>query len=310
MDIKRIKDLLQMNEKKIHTYAKSTLKRYYKKVVATKDYIFAVGEQPVCLVAHLDTVLKQPPKRVFYDPVEQVLFGNYGLGADDRAGAAAIIELLENGGRPSVLFTFGEETGGLGAYAFVEQYRKCPFNVNYFIEIDRRGRDNFVTYDCDNLEFDRYIKSFGWKKQTGTFSDIDIICPAYEIAGCNIAAGYDNEHTLAEILHLDWLDKIINRVGRMIADSPYTRHYSYIPAAIGSGTANSCECAVCSRWQKMEDIFYVRCGEKEANVYLPMCKDCLIELNVQYCPQCKELYWTANGEKLCDKCKEGLNARD
>lgn len=310
MNIQRVKDLLEMNEKEIHSYARLTLKRYYKKVVVTKNYIFADGEQPVCLVAHLDTVLKQPPKQVFYDPVEQVLFGDCGLGADDRAGVAAIIELLVNDYRPSVLFTFGEETGGLGAYAFIERYRECPFNVNYFIEIDRRGKDNFVTYDCDNQEFDRYIESFGWKKQTGIFSDIDIICPAYEIAGCNIAAGYVNEHTLAEVLHLDWLDEIVNRVGRMVADSASTRHYSYIPAALGSETADFYGCAVCDKAQSAEDIFYVRFGKKEANTYIPMCKDCLIKLNVQYCPQCKELHWSEDDEQLCDDCKEELNARD
>lgn len=311
MNIQRIKDLLEMNEKEIHSYVRLTLERYYEKVIVTKDYIFAEGEDSICLVAHLDTVLKQPPKKVFYDPKEMVLFGSYGLGADDRAGVAAILATLDDGYKPSVIFTLGEEKGGLGAWQLVQDYHQCPFkNVNYFCEIDRHGANNYVTYDCDNPEFDKYIQSFGWEKQEGIFSDIDILCPAWGIAGCNIAAAYINEHTLAEQLYLKQWGQIVYKVEKMIADSASTRQYPYIPAATVSRTVDFYGCAVCDKAQSAEDIFYVRFGKKEANTYVPMCKDCLVELNIQYCPQCKELHWSEDGEKLCDDCKEGLNARD
>lgn len=302
-----IKELLMMTEKEIYKYAKNTLKQYYSSVIATKDYIFATGEQPICLVAHLDTVLKHPTSKVYHDKEENVLFGAYGLGADDRAGVAAIVQMLEKGYKPSVIFTVKEEDGGSSAWKLVEDYPNCPFNINYLCEIDRGGRNNFVTYDCFNTEFDEYITKFGWEKQEGTFSDIAILGPAWGIASANVGCGYINEHSLGERLHLDWLNETIDRVEKMIADSVSTRRYSYIPAAISSGTANFYGCAICEKLQSMENIFYVRFGKKEANTYIPMCKDCLIELNIQYCPQCKELHWAENDKKLCEDCEEALN---
>ena len=55
----------------------SFLKKHYKQVVHTQDYIFAIGDIPVALVAHLDTVFKNPPTDIFFDQKNWQYIFNY-----------------------------------------------------------------------------------------------------------------------------------------------------------------------------------------------------------------------------------------
>ncbi|MEG0153725.1 MAG: M28 family peptidase, partial [Cellulosilyticaceae bacterium] len=139
------------------------VKLYGKKsVIIEKEYIVAIGDIPVGLVAHLDTVHKTPAYQVFYDKDENVLWSPQGLGADDRAGVYAIVELLTRDYKPTVIFTTDEEKGGLGASALVSDFPKPPFEVNYLIELDRQGGNDSVFYECANQDFERYINRFGF----------------------------------------------------------------------------------------------------------------------------------------------------
>lgn len=225
-----IKNLLQFSTPEIKKYIQSFLPNYYdsKNIKIAENYMYAAGNLPVCLVAHVDTAFSIPPEKIYYDSKEKVFFGDCSLGADDRAGVYAILYLIEKGYTPSIIFCDCEETGGLGAWELTWDEPLCPFAAKYFIEIDRRGFNEFVTYGCDNTEFDKYISSFGLQKKEGTFSDIDIICPAWKIAGCNVSAGYVNEHSLGERLHLAALFHAIFTVEKMLQDSKNCRSFKYI----------------------------------------------------------------------------------
>jgi len=183
-----------------------------------ETFVYAKGEIPVLLVAHVDTVWEKPPKRVYFDPKERVLWAPDGLGADDRAGVWAILELLWRGYRPWVLFTDGEEKGGIGAYEVVEKIREVE--VNFIVELDRQGAQDAVYYNCDCAQLRGYIEKFGFKKAQGSFSDISILCPAWGVAGVNLSVGYYNNHSREEHLKLNELEMCVERVARMLEDVP------------------------------------------------------------------------------------------
>ena len=200
---------------------KATMSKYlrnkYTNVVETKDYIYACGDIPIALVAHLDTVFKQPAREVYYDRQKNVIFSPYGLGADDRAGVFAIIQILKTGLRPHIIFTTDEEIGARGATQL--GMIDCPFkDLRYIIQLDRRGANDCVFYDCYNEDFIVYVEDFGFVEAIGSFSDISMICPSWGIAGVNLSVGYRDEHSVSEVLFVGHLLSTIDKVIAMLSE--------------------------------------------------------------------------------------------
>lgn len=197
-----------------------------------ENYIYAEGDIPILLVAHLDTVGLDLPKvfKITHPDCflqDSFLLTDTGKIFDDRAGVSIILEILELGYRPYILFTTGEEQLGIGVSKFIERMDE-PFNVNYILEIDRKGDNEAVFYSCDNPTFTKYIKSFGLEENIGSFSDISILCPEWGIAGVNISAGYLYEHTKSETLSIKWYNNTIKTLIKMLRNYPLDR-YDYIP---------------------------------------------------------------------------------
>lgn len=219
--------IFQMSVPRLASYLSKFLSGKFSTVITAKgnEYVYAEGEVPILLVAHMDTVHKDLP-RVQQDLQQNVLWSKTGLGADDRAGIAAIIELLDQGYRPHVLFTDKEESGGAGAYAFTRDFKEI--DVNCIIELDRRGSDDAVYYNCDNKDFEEYITSFGFKTSYGSFTDISKICPYFGIAGANLSIGYYFAHSDSEYLKVDEWEKTVRRVENILLNPPTVR-YEYVP---------------------------------------------------------------------------------
>ena len=116
-----------MNQRQLLILMTKYLRKHKYKVTATKQYILAEGELPVCLVAHLDTVEKKPPTDIYFDKEQGVMWSPQLLGADDRAGIYAIIQIIEAGYKPHVIFTTDEEIGAVGAQKLIEDFPECPF---------------------------------------------------------------------------------------------------------------------------------------------------------------------------------------
>jgi acetylornithine deacetylase/succinyl-diaminopimelate desuccinylase-like protein len=138
-DYRLFERLVSLSEKEMLQAMAQYLKaRYSNNVIITKDYIVAIGDIPVALVAHMDTVFKTPVSNLYYDQRKGVLWSPEGLGADDRAGIFAIIKIIQEGLRPSIILTTGEEQGGVGACALVEAHSKCPIpNLKYMIQLEK-----------------------------------------------------------------------------------------------------------------------------------------------------------------------------
>lgn len=174
--------------------------------------------RPVLLVAHCDTVFHETLKDIYYNKRLNVLWSPQGLGADDRAGVWAIVEIIRTGQRPFVLFTNGEESGGWGAKMAARSLPAPP--VNYIIELDRRGTRDAVFYECANEEFIAHITGRGyWSKAQGTFTDISILCPEWKLCGVNLSIGYEHEHSRREILNIATLLRNISQVKDLIQEN-------------------------------------------------------------------------------------------
>ena len=231
MNIKLMKKLCSMDKKKLY----STLLRYlktkgYTSIRANNMYMIAEGNLPICLLAHMDTVFSEPPKEFYYDQEQTVLWSPDGLGTDDRAGIYIILGLIEKGYKPSIIFTDLEEKGGIGADALIKKYPKCPLPAcKALIQLDRQGHDDAVYYDCDNLEFEELITSYGFQTQWGTFTDISIIAPKWKVAAVNLSVGYVEEHSFRERINMTHCVETMDKVEKMLKDCESWDNYIYIP---------------------------------------------------------------------------------
>lgn len=225
-----MKKLCCLNENQLYRILHQYLVSLGYKVNTQKEYIMAEGELPICLIAHMDTVFINIPimEGFIYDPIQQILWYPYGAGFDDRAGIYIIMQLLEKGYRPSLIFTNGEERGGIGSYEIIKDYPKCPFShCKALIQLDRANQNDCVFYDCDNKKFEEYISSFGFKTDIGTFSDISIIAPQWQIAAVNLSVGYVDEHDVNERLYCTWCEATIERTERILQNVWSMDYFKY-----------------------------------------------------------------------------------
>lgn len=246
----------------------------YRKITVTNEYILAEGELPVCLVAHLDTVFTKLPIDIYYDKQQKVMWSPQGLGADDRAGVYAIIQIIEDGYRPSVLFTTDEELGAVGAQALVTQKPDCPLeNLKAIFQLDRQGMDDMVFYGCNNPDFENYIEKFGFTFGWGTFSDISVIAPAWKVAAVNLSIGYVGEHMQTEILHTDWMESTIEKVEQMLSVSDAMLSYAYIPMMTGFQWGGK-NCMYCNKKLTKKHRHIVQGKDQYGNFEYFLCDKC------------------------------------
>lgn len=213
--MKSFKDICKMTQPEVKDYMKEYLTSKKYDVVNEDGFLYAKGDIPVLLVAHMDTVHKETCKTI--NEVDGKLSSPEGIGGDDRCGVY-IIMLIAKELHCSVLLCEDEEKGGIGARKFTQaKYKHTDakgkttekkyienLGVNYMIEFDRKGCSDAVFYSCDNKEFTNFVTDCtGFKFATGSFSDISTLMPASKIAGVNLSSGYYKAHTTDEYVVYD-----------------------------------------------------------------------------------------------------------
>ena len=193
-------------------------------VVKAKQYILVIGDAPVMLVAHLDTVHKEKVKNICRSDDGNILMSPQGIGGDDRCGVYALLSVYDQSlVKPWLLFTCDEEVGGIGASAFCDDYRDGVLpdmiDLKCIIEVDRKGQYDAVYYDCDNKDFEDYITEKGYVTEFGTFSDISYIAPELGVAAVNLSSGYYNAHTLHEYINLEHLNHTISVICEVVQEA-------------------------------------------------------------------------------------------
>lgn len=330
-DYKSLTQIVQMETHILLGSLRNILQKQYKTVKMTRDYVYAVGDIPITLIAHCDTVFPTPPAEIFYDRQKGVLWSPSGAGFDDRVGVFIILKLIAAGYKPHIIFTTGEEIGAVGAANLV-QIEKTPFAaMKYIIQLDRRGTNDCVFYDCDNKDFIKYVSSFGFIEAFGSFTDISEICPKWGVAGVNLSVGYRDEHSTSEILFVSPMLSTFEKVKAMLDDANNSPTWQYIRAKFAwdksmfKSTFSSkvdwskfvdedieddfnllpsnanCICHKCGLPFTEYETFPVKTADGTTVYY---CPDCIVD-GVAWCTDCGEAFETNKTDKncICNDCK-------
>ena len=161
--------ILRLPQMELKKRLKAELKSRGYHITDKPGYLYAGGTIPVLLVAHMDTVHRQPVEQICYSADGAVTMSPQGIGGDDRCGVWMILQILRTA-KCHVLFCEDEEVGCVGAKKFTRGSLRPQ--VNYIVELDRRGSNDAVFYRCDNPEFEDFVTSFGFETANGSCSDM------------------------------------------------------------------------------------------------------------------------------------------
>jgi len=172
-----------------------------------------------CLIAHLDSVFDKKPKNVRLKKGK--IKSDTGLGGDDKCGIIAILEILKTNDDINAIFTVDEEIGGIGARGIKKSQIA---NVQYFIEIDRRDKNDLANtiYGEQIASYDflddigDLIDKYGFELTDGAYSDVLDLSITSNISSINLSAGYYNPHTKDEYVILKELQNTINFVEEIL----------------------------------------------------------------------------------------------
>jgi putative aminopeptidase FrvX len=214
-----------MTQAEVKAYMEEYLKSREYEVYNEDGFLYAEGDVPVLLVAHMDTVHKTLPTSIF--DIDGKISSHQGIGGDDRCGIFIIMNIIKNL-HCSVLLCEDEEIGGVGARKFI----KTPFikelDINYIIEFDRMNAKDAVFYSCDNPEFTKFVTdATGFKVALGSFSDISVIAPVAKIAAVNLSCGYYNAHSTAEYVVYDEMMNTVRAAEKLIKTE--CNGFEYVP---------------------------------------------------------------------------------
>lgn len=328
LTLETFKDILYMEQESLHYYTLGRLESFFKKediYYIDEEFIYCKGDIPVLLCAHFDTVhkVKPTPSTLFHDQEKEVMWGLNGIGGDDRCGVFNILDILESGYRPHVIFSWDEEIGGVGASKFTEnaeryfgkEISKKIDEIGFAIQFDRKGFGEAVYYELDSPDFEDYITKFGFKTEYGSYTDICEYCPFFGFAGVNVSTGYINEHTTRELVFLDEMLASRNRVIEILKDqidSPQKFEYvgyqhQYYGGMYGSSYYGWGTDSYKSNEYYFDDIsdgYDYPVDIEDDSTFMPE-----EDTFCAYCGQSKSVVlWSYNEDivlnTLCDECKE------
>ena len=232
--MKLLYNILKKSQEDLMT---ALIEKFPDSVYQDNEYLLVPGDVPIMLIAHLDTVHKEPVKDICSSKGGDILMSPQGIGGDDRCGVYALLKLAECGPthHPWLLFCCDEEVGGLGSRAFAMDYKagllpKELSKMKMLIELDRKGNNDAVYYHCANDDLENYMTFLRWKTEFGTFTDICNIAPVLGVAAVNLSIGYYNQHTNGEYICISDMNSTIERVKQIILNINTLPVYGYVEA--------------------------------------------------------------------------------
>jgi len=168
--------------------------------------------------SHIDTVHDPKNKRikqdVYLDSKANIIFIDEKkadcLGADDGAGVALMLSMIEHDVHGYYLFHRGEELGRIGSSKIAQFMTEHIATFTHAIAFDRRGTGSIITHQsmsrtCSDRLGDQLADLLGGSfKRDNTGSYTDTYSYYDLIPECtNISIGYDSEHSPRECLDLD-----------------------------------------------------------------------------------------------------------
>ena len=230
--------ICKMSAKSLKGFLCKRMKEIYPETTFIGDgYIYCRGEIPVLLTAHMDTVHTKLIKD-YYEDVQVDSKGNVthtisspqGIGGDDRCGIYEILQVLEDGYRPYILFCEEEEKGGIGSDKFcATEYIKELTGMKFLLELDRANANDLVFYSNDNKDWIEWVEDeTNWEKSWGSFSDICNLSPECGIASVNLSCGYYKAHTVYEYVIVEEMLEAIKIIEHLLKASEQVEPFEYI----------------------------------------------------------------------------------
>lgn len=263
--MKTFKELLTLTQNKLGDKLYDWLVNDYGYDVIDHGYIIqGISENPNApvLVAHLDTInthrnasettysarlsTEEPvgaPKLgdiIFYNDIIMLHpMANPKLaclGADDRCGVKTILDILDMGFRPHILFTTDEEVGCQGSKKAVEEKLLEEFSeASMLIQVDRGVHEGywnemvFYNYDKDSIPeiYDELSKYY--KLATGSYTDVATLGPYLNKPIVNLSASYMNEHKRTEFISMASYEKNLEGLSQFLVwlESQDTSSWKY-----------------------------------------------------------------------------------
>ena len=222
--MKTFEEICRMSQKEVKSYMHKYLCNKKYNVINRDGFLYAKGNIPVLVVAHMDTVHHNLCENIIVENGK--MSSPEGIGGDDRCGVFIIMNLIKEL-HCSVLLCEDEEIGAVGADKFIKSEYVSDVNVNYIVEFDRRGNNDAVFYSCANQKFEDFIcDNTGFKKAYGSFSDISVLAPALKTAAVNLSCGYYNAHTKDEYVIYDEMMDVIDAAHALIKVE--SAHFEYV----------------------------------------------------------------------------------
>ena len=213
--MKNFKEICTMTQPEVKKYMDAYLASNNYDPISEDGFLYAKGDIPVLLVAHMDTVHKEKCTEIIES--DGKISSPQGIGGDDRCGVFMIMNIIKEQ-HCSVLLCEDEEVGCVGASKFCKTDYIKKLDVNYMIEFDRRGSVDAVFYSCANKDFENFvIDNTGYKTAWGSFSDISKLGPAAKLAAVNLSCGYYNAHTTNEYVVYDEMMDTVEAAKNLIA---------------------------------------------------------------------------------------------
>jgi hypothetical protein len=180
---------------------------------------------------HLDTVETERGYKQIEVSADNLVTTSGGgvLGADDAAGIALLVHMIENGVKGRFMFFAGEERGGIGSRYMVQNHKELFTGINRAIAFDRKGCSDVIVSQtgeqgCSN-EFGTALSlaltthtHYQFEPTTGIYTDTAEMFDL--VPECtNVSVGYYNEHTKYESLDLTYLFELAEAVCKIDFDS-------------------------------------------------------------------------------------------
>lgn len=271
--MKLFKQIVKLDQYTLKDSLYAVLCKYYTDVVNGDGYLYAKGSD-IMVTAHMDTVHEKTVRKikVYKKEDKTIIWSPQGIGGDDRCGIWIILRILSRTElRPTILFCEDEEIGRVGAKKFTKAYPDFAKELRYIIELDRKGKDEAVYYECGNEDFYDYIEGVtGFNHDYGSYSDITELCEKGDIAGVNLSVGYYDQHTLQETVVFEEMESSLMTTITLLEDEDDRRFdhqpIQYKPNVYGwYDQMNIFE--VVFNGKDGEDIYYVECEDEMVAMY-------------------------------------------
>jgi di/tripeptidase len=188
-------------------------------------YIHIGDKKPkVLFTAHLDTFSKGDPEKINHKISGNIIKtnGKTILGADDKAGVALLISMIEAQVPGLYYFFTAEEIGRYGSRFAVDssEFNNLGSKVKNVISFDRKGYNSIITHQsnvrtCDDkfaMKLSSDFKNYGIDLKldsTGSYTDSFSFLDKKNIENCtNISVGYFNPHSNKETQDIEFLQKL------------------------------------------------------------------------------------------------------